>query len=67
MFPNDELTLEAERGRNPLYKHVAKTYLWMFFGLAITFAVGMTLYASNMVFFFYAVTMLSLVLSIIHI
>ena len=62
MFPNDELTLEAERGRNPLYKHVAKTYLWMFFGLAITFAVGMTLYASNLVFFFYAVPMLSLVL-----
>ena len=62
MFPNDELTLEAERGRNPLYKHVAKTYLWMFFGLAITFAVGMTLYASNLVFFFYSVPMLSLVL-----
>lgn len=64
MFSNNELSLEAERGQNPLYKHVAKTYLWMFFGLAITFAIGLSLYASNLVFFFYAIPMLSIVLLI---
>ena len=41
---------EAERRRNPLYKHVAKTYLWMCLGLAITFFIGFGLTASKLIF-----------------
>ena len=35
-----ELSTTQERSLPPIYKHVAKTYAWMFLGLAITFLVG---------------------------
>lgn len=58
----DLSAMEAERYQSPLYKHVAKTYLWMFIGLAVTFAVGMGLYRSNLIYQFYAVPMMSIAL-----
>lgn len=60
--PADLSALEMERGGNPLYKHVAKTYLWMFLGLAITFSVGVALAATGLIFLVYAVPMMSIVL-----
>lgn len=35
--------------KTPLYRHVAKTYLWMFIALAITFATSYGLYATGAV------------------
>lgn len=58
--PADLSALEMERGRSPLYKHVAKTYLWMFLGLAITFFVGTALVATRMIYLVYAIPMLSI-------
>ncbi len=58
----DLSTVEGEQYRSPLYKHIAKTYLWMFLGLATTFAVGLSLYISGLIFFFFAVPMLSIIL-----
>lgn len=56
MFQNHaELsTLEAERTQSPLYKHVAKTYLWMFLGLTVTFATGAFLYLTGLIAVFFA-------------
>lgn len=58
----DLSALEAERSRSPLYKHVAKTYLWMFLGLAVTFTVGISLYMTNLVYAIYAIPMMSIIL-----
>lgn len=54
--------LELERSQNPLFKHVAKTYGWMFLGLLITFATSFMLVQSGMVFVLYSVPMLSIIL-----
>lgn len=63
----DLSAMEAERYQSPLYKHVAKTYLWMFIGLAITFVIGMGLYMSGLVFVFFSVPMMSILLLIAQI
>lgn len=58
----DLSAMEVERRQNPLYRHVAKTYLWMFFGLAITFTVGMYLNLSSLIYLVYATPMMSILL-----
>lgn len=63
----DLSSLEAQRAQSPLYKHVAKTYLWMFIGLAITFTVGLVLYSSGLVYMFYAIPMMSIILLVAQI
>lgn len=63
----DLSAMEAERYQSPLYKHVAKTYLWMFIGLAVTFTVGMGLYRSNLIYQLYAVPMMSIALLVAQI
>lgn len=63
----DLSALEAERSQSPLYKHVAKTYLWMLIGLAITFFVGMALNATNLIYAVYAMPMLFIALLVAQI
>lgn len=40
-----------ERAKTPLYKHIAKTYAWMFLGLMVTFATAYSLYSTGLVWF----------------
>ena len=47
--PADLSALELEKNRSPLYKHVAKTYAWMFLGLALTFTTAYALIATGLV------------------
>ena len=61
-FGNTDLTLERERSLPPIYKHVAKTYAWMFLGLAITFAVGQLLNVTGMVYAIFLFRALPIVL-----
>lgn len=63
----DLSALEAERSQSPLYKHVAKTYLWMLIGLAITFFIGMALNATNLIYAVYAMPMLFIALLVAQI
>ena len=56
------LGLSQERSRNPLYRHVAKTYGWMFLGLAVTFAVSYGLCVTGFVLVFFALPYLPFVL-----
>lgn len=63
----DLSALEQERRRNPLYKHVAKTYLWMCIGLAITFLIGFGLTESKMIFLIYAMPLAPIILLVLQI
>ena len=63
----DLSALEAERRQNPLYRHVAKTYLWMCLGLAITFLIGFGLAASRLIFLIYAMPLAPIILLVLQI
>ena len=62
--PADLSALELEKNRSPLYKHVAKTYAWLFLGLALTFTTAYSLIATGLVWFVFMVWWLPLALLI---
>ena len=63
MYDNSgSLVLERERATPPIYKHVAKTYAWMFLGLAITFLVGLLLATTGMIYVLLLMPLLPIIL-----
>ncbi len=63
MYDNSgSLALERERSRPPIYKHVAKTYAWMFLGLAITFLVGLLLASTGLIYVLFLMPLLPIIL-----
>ena len=48
-----DLDAVRQQAQTPLYRHVAKTYGWMFLGLLLTFVTSFLLYATRMVLLFF--------------
>lgn len=46
---NADMSYVEMNTKSPLYKHVAKTYAWMFLGLLLTFLTCVALYATKLV------------------
>ena len=46
---NADMSYVETNTKSPLYKHVAKTYAWMFLGLLLTFLTCVALYATKLV------------------
>lgn len=46
----------------PLYKHIGKTYAWMFLGLLITFLTSFVFYESGMVYVLFSIPYINLIL-----
>ena len=68
MYDNSgSLVLERERAKPPIYKHVAKTYAWMFLGLAITFLVGLLLATTGMIYVLLLMPLLPIILLVAEI